>query len=401
MADHKNDMDNNNEVVSWIIIVAALAFFWPIGLVLLFRKLSGGGGKSIVSRSVTTTRTTSSRIGTAEPGTQGVYESQTVRERTVRRRTEAGPAPAARTVRRRTPAEPKSLSLKRGRSMMIAGGVFTGVSAVAVLGTVFEIIDSILYGWFSFRDIGELFVPAGMCGVGLVLLTVGLRENRRSKRFRKYLALIGRQESVPVERLAQAMPVSVHTACADLQEMLDEGLFPTGFLDMAQGRLILSGEGIRVEAPVTKKPGPVPAQDEDERTLARIRAVNDAIEDPVMSAKIDRIEEITRKIFAYQKKEPEKGGQLRTFLNYYLPTTLKILDSYAQLEEQGVEGENITTAKARIEGMMDKVVEGFEKQLDKLFEDTAMDITTDVKVLEQMLEKDGLSGGPGGMTLGL
>ena len=67
-------------------------------------------------------------------------------------------------------------------------------------------------------------------------------------------------------------------------------------------------------------------------------------------------------------------------------------------EEQGVEGENIRSAKARIEGMMDKVVEGFEKQLDKLFQDDAMDIATDVQVLERMLEKDGLSGG--GMTLG-
>ena len=61
-------------------------------------------------------------------------------------------------------------------------------------------------------------------------------------------------------------------------------------------------------------------------------------------------------------------------------------------------GENITAAMKRVEGMMDKVVEGFEKQLDKLFQDDAMDIATDVQVLERMLEKDGLSGG--GMTLG-
>lgn len=69
------------------------------------------------------------------------------------------------------------------------------------------------------------------------------------------------------------------------------------------------------------------------------------------------------------------------------------------MEAQGVEGENIRQAKGRIEGMMDKVVEGFEKQLDKLFQDNAMDIATDVAVLERMLEKDGLSGGEG-MTLG-
>ena len=83
-----------------------------------------------------------------------------------------------------------------------------------------------------------------------------------------------------------------------------------------------------------------------------------------------------------------------------LKTTLKILNSYAQLEEQGVEGENISAAKVRIEGMMDKVVDGFEKQLDLLFQGDAMDITADVEVLERMLAKDGLSGQEG-MTLGL
>ena len=118
-----------------------------------------------------------------------------------------------------------------------------------------------------------------------------------------------------------------------------------------------------------------------------------------MSRKIDRIGEITGKIFAYQKQNPGKETQMRSFLSYYLPTTLKILRAYAQMEAQGVEGENIRAAKERIEGMMDKVVEGFEKQLDRLFQNDAMDITTDVEVLERMLQKDGLSGGEG-MTLG-
>ena len=128
--------------------------------------------------------------------------------------------------------------------------------------------------------------------------------------------------------------------------------------------------------------------------------MNDEIPDEVMSAKIDRIEEITRKILNFQKAHPNKEGQLRTFLNYYLPTTLKILRAYAQLDAQGIEGENISAAKKRIEDMMDQVVSGFEKQLDKLFQDDAMDITSDVEVLENMLKKDGLSD-EGGITMTL
>ncbi|MCI9119028.1 MAG: hypothetical protein HFF32_05120, partial [Flavonifractor sp.] len=133
--------------------------------------------------------------------------------------------------------------------------------------------------------------------------------------------------------------------------------------------------------------------------LAEIKAVNDAIDNEKMSAQIDRIGVITAKILDYQKTHPEKAAQLHSFLSYYLPTTLKILRAYAQMEAQGIEGENIRSAKGRIEGMMDKVVEGFEKQLDRLFQNDAMDITTDVEVLERMLEKDGLSGGQG-LTLG-
>ena len=85
-------------------------------------------------------------------------------------------------------------------------------------------------------------------------------------------------------------------------------------------------------------------------------------------------------------------------MSYYLPTTLKILRAYGQLESQEISGENITSAMERIEGMMDKVVEGFEKQLDQLFQGDAMDITADVEVLERMLAKDGLSSNQG-MTL--
>ena len=100
-------------------------------------------------------------------------------------------------------------------------------------------------------------------------------------------------------------------------------------------------------------------------------------------------------MFEYQRSHPQKSPQLHSFLSYYLPTTLKILRAYAQLEDQEVEGENISAAMDRIEGMMDKVVEGFEKQLDQLFQGDALDITADVEVLERMLAKDGLSSGDG------
>ena len=125
--------------------------------------------------------------------------------------------------------------------------------------------------------------------------------------------------------------------------------------------------------------------------MDEIRTINAGIDNPKLNQQIDRIGAITARVFEYQRSHPQKSPQLHSFLSYYLPTTLKILRAYAQLEDQEVEGENISAAMERIENMMDKVVEGFEKQLDQLFQGDALDIAADVEVLERMLAKDGLS----------
>ena len=138
---------------------------------------------------------------------------------------------------------------------------------------------------------------------------------------------------------------------------------------------------------------------ERDRALGEMRRLNDSIADEKISAQIDHLEDVTRKIIDLVVSQPKKLSQIRKFMNYYLPTTLKILRAYGQLEAQEVSGENITAAMKRIEDMMDKVVEGFEKQLDQLFLGETMDITSDVEVLERMLAKDGLSGQ--GITLNL
>ena len=383
MAGYQDNQKKKREFLSWLIVIIALAVFWPLGLILLFRKLfqsSGRTGSHPADRQ-------SAGQGRQEPGTQGIRTEGTVRRRSAAR-PEPIPSAPQKTVRRRQPYAPGKPIRNEGRGLIVGGGIMAGLFGFVSFTELVSMVDDLLHG-YSYFWLEDLFIPMGLCGVGLVLLLVGAARNKKSRRFRKYLALIGRQEAVSVQMLAQAMPVPVHQACDDLQEMLDRGFLPVGYLDMSVGRLILSDEGLQEKAEPEPEPERTPA--EDERILAQIRAVNDAIEDEEMSRKIERIEEITRKIFSYQKKKPEKAGQLRTFLNYYLPTTLKILNAYAQMEEQGVEGANITAAKERIEGMMDKVVEGFEKQLDRLFENEAMDITTDVQVLEQMLEKDGLS----------
>ena len=108
----------------------------------------------------------------------------------------------------------------------------------------------------------------------------------------------------------------------------------------------------------------------------------------MLSQKIDRLEEVAGKIFRIIEKEPAKKGKAGTFLNYYLPTTQQLLNSYAEYEEAGVSGENLNQAKAKIQSTMDSIVAGFARQLDELYRAAAMDIDSDIRVMENMLRRD-------------
>lgn len=131
---------------------------------------------------------------------------------------------------------------------------------------------------------------------------------------------------------------------------------------------------------------------ERDRALSEMRRLNDSIEDETISAQIDHLEEVTRKIIGEVVKQPKKLPQIRRFLNYFLPTTLKILNAYDRMDAAGIAGDNISTTKAKVENMMGTIVQAFDKQLDSLFGAEAMDISTDITVMENLLVQEGLSG---------
>lgn len=376
---------NDRDLLSWIPIVIFLFCFPPLGLFLLILRLVGVTGRrrgQVGRHPYDLQREAAARDGTP----QAEIAADLTQTGTTRRRKASARSRAGQNLEER----------RSGRLFTIAGAI---VAAIFGFMGFTALLDALSWGGF-FYCLEEIFVPLAFCGGGLCMLWHGLRKSRRLKRYRQYLSLIGRRESISVAILAEATGFAPRKVREDLQDMLDDGIFPMGYLDLSSDRLFLTDAGIqdRPKEEPEKAPEPPKEVERAEAVLSEIRALNDAIEDPEMSRKIDRIGEITGNIFAYLREKPDKEGKLRSFLSYYLPTTLKILGSYAQLEAQGVEGENISAAKERIEGMMDKVVEGFEQQLDRLFQDDAMDITSDVAVLERMLEKDGL--GSSGMTLG-
>ena len=142
--------------------------------------------------------------------------------------------------------------------------------------------------------------------------------------------------------------------------------------------------------PVTGNPTVDQLVQQGMKMLSDIREENARIPDETLSARIDELEDITRRIFSTVADKPEKAPQIRRFMEYYLPTVLKMLTNYRKLSERGVTGQNADKMKKTVEDAMDVVLGAFVKQHDQLYGSDALDVTAEAKVLETMLRQDGL-----------
>ena len=218
---------------------------------------------------------------------------------------------------------------------------------------------------------------------------------------RRYAAVIGKRDWIALEELAQALPVESVAKCEkQLQALIDDGYYgPAAYIDSARGVFYRSSEVAQIHENARVKKGPVVKEavniSDHASVIKEIRRLNDDIADPDVSARIDRVEELTDSIYKFIETHPEKKSQVTTFMDYYLPTTLKLLSAYAQFEDSASTGENVTAAKKNISSILDTLVDGFALQLDRLYETDVIDISGDIQVLEQMMARDGLSIGKG------
>ena len=358
----KNDVD----VGGWILIAALFAFgLWPIGLIALISKLSDKPKKVNSSRG---------GMHTSTSPNANVSSRSKVEKSVVKTAKQMNRAPKA--------------SDKTSRILSIVGAAITaifGISLVTMLGEV------IAYGWYSYM-MEELFPMCGFFAGGVAMLVAGQRMKRRSARVARYLAVMGKRGYIAVDELCAVTGKSRKKIESDLDYMVEKGLLGAGaYLDSGHGIFFRSADAFADYANATAKKENVTPKEANEGyagALRAIRSANDRIADPVLSEKIDHLETVAGKIFREVEEHPEKQQQAATFLNYYLPTTLKLLDSYAKFEEAGIEGENLSRAQERIEETMDALIKGFDKQLDDLYRNEAMDIDSDIRVMENMLRRD-------------
>ncbi len=147
-------------------------------------------------------------------------------------------------------------------------------------------------------------------------------------------------------------------------------------------------------APPKKSYGPEidPIIEEGNRALSEMGRIYLSVKDPELRKKINELMRITDKIVQDAIADPSDIPQIKKFLNYYLPTTIKLLNAYDRMSAQGIEGENLNKSMQSIEEMLDAAIEAFKKRLDSLFANQALDIETDIQVMNTMLAREGLSG---------
>ena len=389
--------NNDDKGWHWIFIVLSFMVAWPIGLLLLFLEISGKWpGNQQVQREVRRAADAAKNAATQarngyQKGRKSVQWEQVSQE--------AAKVRAEINAQQRNSGEKKEKNSEKQEArrhgfgnlwaLRIAGGILTAGFGFAFVMQLIEEINYFIGFGYALKNLVPLLA---LFLAGVALLGMAGSRKRKIKKFRRYLSMIGNQDEISISSLAKAMGGSQKHTMQDLEEMLERDYFEQGYIDAARNLLVLKEGGIQEEPePQPENVSNDKAESVADSTLKHIREINDDIDNPELSRKIDRIEELTAKIFRLLEARPEKAGELKGFMNYYLPQTLKILENYAKLEEQDVEGENIRETKQKIEDMMDKIVDGYETQLDKLFADDALDISADLKVMETMLEKDGLT----------
>ncbi|MCR5417309.1 MAG: 5-bromo-4-chloroindolyl phosphate hydrolysis family protein [Lachnospiraceae bacterium] len=328
----------------------------------------------------------------------------------------AGPAQTGRDFFAPTPFNSRNISKNTGLVPMVfgsigmaMGGIGTLTGAVTAVGTVVASGIAAL----TAAALAPLLTGAVFTGASGLLFSSGKKKKDMVSDYYKYGKYVGNAEFFNIRELALKLGIQEKKLRKRLEGMKRQGFLPKARLDDEQEMLLLTDKAYdqyRQAADSFKK-----RQEEEEKRLnyftdvngdatvkellkeggeylKKVRYYNDLIPDTLeMSNKLYRLENIMYRIFEQVKKKPEMAQNLRRFMEYYLPTTEKLLSAYIEVDKQPQVGDNITNTKQEIETAMDTINDAFEKLLDSLFEDLAWDISSDISVMKTMMQQDGLT----------
>lgn len=374
-----NNNDGKSDIFSWIIILILFGSgAWPIALFLLIRKLFASDVPKGQRREAPS-------LSKTDRDEQQDEELERLKKKLQQKQNAEKAKEAIRSFVKSPKENKNSVAiLTIAGALIMAAGAFLGFSAVGATG-----------------DVGlQVWTALGTFLGGGCMFASGILMKRTMQRQATYLAILGPNEAMEIAVIAKKAGVSKKQAEKDLQRMIDKGYFgESAYINKELGYIFMSNRADeeltaarKAAMEKTREATKLEAAKQNasayDQILAQIRDVNERIPDPAMTEKITEIEEITREIFRAVEQEPEKRGKIDRFMSYFLPTTLKLLESYANMEKTSVGGKNINQSKHSIEVAMDTIVEGFRHQLDELYKTDAVSIETEVDVLTKMINRE-------------
>ena len=370
-------------------------------------------GNAVFDTVADTMRTVSEQVGKTVSVNQTRVMSEVTKARQEARRQAEAMKKKKPSVAARVLAPFRSIGSVSNVLLKVFGGIATGLTgAFALIMMLAIIMDATLFPLLLF----SLGLLAG--SIGMIL--VGVKQKKRLDKAEYYLKLAGNNHYINVSDIAQFTNESKKKVLAELRQFIRQGFYPEGHLD-SKGTCLMLDNKIYSEYLEIEKQRRIQAKEareakrseqesipeqsavvktELEQLIAegqvyidQLRIMNDHIQGEEISAKLFRLESLLKQIYARLEEHPEQLPQLKKFLEYYLPTTLKLVAAYEEFDAMSEQGPNIVEAKAEIEKTMDTINDAFAELLNRLYRDTAFDVTTDAQVLQTMLAQEGLTGG--------
>lgn len=290
------------------------------------------------------------------------------------------------------------------RILLIAVG---GIGTLITVGVfLFLFLGMVLTSEWSISAF--LFFQCIVIAIFFLILRTGIKQHLRLLRMKRYISFCDDNMYINISDLALYTQQTIPYVLNDIKDMLKLGFFPEGHLDKNETCLMLDDqtyqEYLRIEH--TRKDLEIEnTQKKDESTdcnlqsiltegetyISKLHYLNDLIEDEIVSEKLYLMENLLKEIFSRLEDSPEQMPKIRKLMSYYLPTTIKLLQSYSEFDDVSTPNQDIVSAKNEIEKTIDIINEAFTELVNKLFQSYAFDAAADAQVLQTMLAQEGLT----------
>ena len=289
-----------------------------------------------------------------------------------------------------------------------------GLSVGVGMSMVSLILMSTGRTWFPFA-----FATAIVAGISIAMLIKGSKQRGLISRAQRYMQICGTKMYADIDEIAVQTGNSSKFIRKDIKKMLRLGMFPEGHLDLQETCFMLNNEvyrqytetaeAFRMREQMNAEKNRILTAEEEERELKlqqenelnammsegtayiqKLRQLNESIPGQEISGQLSQLETLLRQIFDRVKEHPEQMNRMHKLMEYYLPTTVKLVEAYVQFEKVENPGQDIRDAKAEIQKTLGIINEAFTELLNNLFQDEVFDATTDAQVLQAMLSREGL-----------